>query len=79
MAKPGEERGSGERRQLEQWYRLAGIGVEFVVSLLLFGGIGWWVDGAAGTRPWGMIAGALLGFVVGLWLMLKAASGSFHD
>ncbi|MCY2951074.1 MAG: AtpZ/AtpI family protein [Planctomycetota bacterium] len=78
--RPDERRVDGpEQRQMEQWYRLAGIGMEFVVAVLLFGGIGWWADGRVGTQPWLMLGGGLLGFGVGLWLMLKAALGSFHD
>ena len=66
-------------RDLSQWYRVTGIGVEFVVAVLLFGGIGWWLDSRLSTTPWLMIGGAIVGFVVGLWLMLKTALRSFHD
>lgn len=61
------------------WGRMAGVGFEFAVAVLLFGGIGWWLDQRLGTRPWLLITGSGLGFVTGLWLLLKAASRTFHD
>ena len=70
---------SSEQRQMEQWYRLAGIGLEFIVSVLLIGAIGAWLDRLLNTWPWLMIAGGALGFALGLWIMIKAALGSFHD
>jgi len=70
---------SGEQRQIEQWYRLAGIGLEFIVAILLVGAIGWWLDRLLKTWPWLTVVGGALGFGLGLWLMIKAALGSFHD
>ena len=42
--------------------RYAGLGVQFAGTLVVFGAIGWWVDGKLGTEPWLMIAGIFLGF-----------------
>lgn len=67
-----------EQNQIGQWYGLAGIGIEFIVAILLVGGIGWWFDTRLGTRPWLMLAGGALGFAAGLWLMLKAAFRAFR-
>jgi ATP synthase protein I len=66
-------------RTLGEWYRLAGVGVEFIVAVLMLGGAGWLLDRLLGTMPWLMIVGGLVGFGVGLWLMLRAARGMFHD
>lgn len=70
---PGNEPNSSE------WYRLAGVGFEFIVAVLVLGGLGWWLDARLNTTPWLMIVGAVLGFAAGLWLLLKAASRSFRD
>jgi F0F1-type ATP synthase assembly protein I len=61
------------------WGKLAGIGFEFVAALLMFGGLGWWLDGRWGTGPWLLIVGCGLGFAVGLWLMINAAKRTFRD
>ena len=59
------------------WYRMAGMGFEFVAAILLFGGIGWFLDRQFGTAPWLLIVGFGLGFASGLWIMYKAARKAF--
>lgn len=59
------------------WYKMAGIGFEFVAAIALFGGIGYFLDGRLGTSPWLLITGFGLGFAAGLSLMYKAARKSF--
>ena len=59
------------------WYKMAGIGFEFIAAIALFGGIGWFLDRQFGTSPWLLIAGFGLGFAAGLSLMYKAARKSF--
>ena len=39
----------------------AGLGLQFVVALLLFLFLGQWADEKLGTSPWLMIAGVFLG------------------
>jgi len=41
------------------------IGWIFVFAQLIGTGIGWWLDGKLGTRPWLLVAGALLGMAAG--------------
>ncbi len=55
------------------WYRLAGVGLEFVVAILAFGFIGRWIDGKIGTAPWLMVGGFCLGFVAGMMILIRAA------
>lgn len=52
--------------------RYAGLGLQFVVTLVLFGGLGWWLDGLWGTRPWLLVAGIFLGAIVAFWAIVKA-------
>lgn len=75
---PGTPRRGAAESEAAGWYRMAGVGMEFIVAVLLFGGIGWWLDRSFGTRPWLLLAGCGLGFAVGLWLMFKAARKSFR-
>ena len=64
---------------LQGWYRMTGVGFEFIVAVLLFGGIGWFIDDRLGTTPWLMIAGGGLGFAVGLFILIRMASRMFRQ
>jgi len=53
-----------------------GLGLQFVLSLLLFLYLGQWVDGKLGTSPWFMILGVFTGASAAFYSMyrkLKAA------
>jgi ATP synthase protein I len=47
---------------------------ELIGGLLCGLGLGWLLDQYVGTRPWGMVAGTLLGTGVGVYLVVKTAS-----
>jgi F0F1-type ATP synthase assembly protein I len=68
-----------ERRELQQWYQTASVGVEFAVAILLFGAIGWYLDRLWQTPPWFMLIGGGFGFATGLYLLIRMAKKSFHD
>lgn len=61
------------------WYRMAGAGFEFIVAVMLFAGIGWLLDGWLKTLPWLTVAGAGLGFAVGLYMLVRMAGRMFKD
>ncbi|HLL90926.1 MAG TPA: AtpZ/AtpI family protein [Tepidisphaeraceae bacterium] len=63
--------------ELSGWYRLTGVGIEFIVAVLLFGGLGYLADRWLGTRPWMMVVGGGLGFAVGLYMLVRAANKTF--
>ena len=63
--------------ELAGWYRMAGVGTEFVAAIGVFAAIGWFLDRWLGSSPWLVLIGCGLGFAVGLWLMYKAARDSF--
>jgi F0F1-type ATP synthase assembly protein I len=46
-------------------YAYFGMALSFTVAILLFGGLGWLVDGWLHTRPLVAIAGALVGGFAG--------------
>ena len=59
------------------WYRLSGVGMEFVVAVLLFGFLGRWLDSHMGTSPWMTLLGFCIGFAVGLYMLIKAGRQMF--
>jgi F0F1-type ATP synthase assembly protein I len=77
--RPADRRdGDAARTEALQWHRMAGMGLEFVVAILLFAGLGWWLDGVMNTKPWLLIVGCGLGFAVGLGILFRAAKSSFR-
>jgi F0F1-type ATP synthase assembly protein I len=52
---------------------LAGVGVQFAVTILVCLFIGQWLDRKLGTTPWLLLSGVLLGAALGIWMMLRMA------
>lgn|GEM_PF-2059978 len=53
-------------REKSPYFHLAmDFGYTLLASILVFGGLGWYVDNRYGTRPWLMLAGGGLGLAVG--------------
>lgn len=50
---------------------LIGVGLELVVSVVLFLLAGRWLDGRLGSEPWLMLLGALLGMAVGFYGLFR--------
>lgn len=53
------------------WYMAA----ELVSGLLIFGGLGWWVGTRFGGHPYLFIAGSLIGFSGGFYVLYLRAAG----
>jgi ATP synthase protein I len=58
---PREPRRSPPRESATSGAAVAGLGLQFVVAILLFLFIGKWADERLGTEPWLLIAGVFLG------------------
>lgn len=56
----------GQRGEGGRWEDLLS---EFMAAILVWAGIGWLVDRWLDTAPWFLIAGALLGNSLGIYLM----------
>lgn len=56
-------------------YRLASLGFDMLIALLVFGGIGYLLDRWLATR-WIVIAGLLLGLIVGMYRFIKDATAA---
>jgi hypothetical protein len=64
MAKPWKEVG-----------RYGSVGLEFVITILLVGALGQWLDGRYwGGRGWGVAAGFVLGVAVAFRNLVRTAS-----
>jgi len=61
-----------ENRQSNPW-RLAGLGMELAGATLVLGGLGWWIDRELATEPVATIIGGAMGFVGGMYLLIKEA------
>lgn len=48
-----------------QGYAYFGMALNFTVAILLFGALGWWIDGLVHTRPLFAIVGAFVGGFAG--------------
>jgi F0F1-type ATP synthase assembly protein I len=62
--------------------RYAGLGFELAASVAVLTLVGWWVDRHFGSAPWGVLAGALIGLVGGMYNMVRQALESVrppHD
>jgi F0F1-type ATP synthase assembly protein I len=81
MATSPQPKGPRSRTETstEGWYRMAGAGFEFIVAVMLFGGIGWGLDRWLGSSPWLLIVGAGFGFFTGLYILMKMAGRMFKD
>jgi F0F1-type ATP synthase assembly protein I len=52
--------------------RFAGLGLRFVLTIALFGLLGWWLDGKVGSTPWILVSGVVLGAVVAFISIVRA-------
>jgi len=49
------------------YLRHAGAGLQFALTFLGLGLVGWWVDQQLGSEPWLLIAGIVLGAAGGMY------------
>ena len=49
----------------------AALGMNYGLTILVFTGLGWWLDGHFETSPWLIIVGSLLGAVGAFVSLLK--------
>ena|SRR5579862_623017 len=66
------EGNAGEQQALGIGLR---IGIEFVVAIVVATGLGWAIDHALGTRPFGVIVLFFLGVAAGMLSVYRAITG----
>ena len=49
------------RSNLTEYGKYAGLGIQFAVTFMVFGALGFWLDSLWGTRPLFLLAGVFLG------------------
>ena len=56
--------------------RFAGLGLQLVLSILLFLYVGRWADAKLGTTPWLLVLGVFVGAGAGFYSLIPAARGA---
>jgi ATP synthase protein I len=59
--------------------RLSGIGVELVAAIAGFTFAGYWWDRHFGTHPWGVLTGAILGVVGGMYNVIRQSLAATRE
>ncbi len=80
-SRKAQARGRGEAPQspertaadIQRWGTLLTAAWQLVAAILLPALLGWWLDGKFHTKPWLMLAGALLGIAAGLIGFIRTA------
>ncbi len=47
------------------------LGLEFATAEILGGAVGFWLDKKYNTLPWFLLVGVVLGFMLGLYIVLR--------
>jgi F0F1-type ATP synthase assembly protein I len=58
-------------KRFPTWVRYSGVGVEFSAAVAGFALVGYWIDNHFESGPWGLVVGLILGFVGGLYNLVK--------
>lgn len=68
-----------EVRRPPKWVRLSSLGFEFAASVAGLGGLGYLCDRYYSTDPWGVTIGLILGFVGGMYNLLRTAIRVYYE
>lgn len=66
------------KRDRPSWIRYSGLGIELAAAFLGFALLGYWVDHHYETEPWGLLIGAVLGLIGGMYNMVREALAAFQ-
>jgi F0F1-type ATP synthase assembly protein I len=62
------------RQSLQDAAPYLGLGMQLALSVLLFFFIGWWIDGAYGSGPFGMLIGLAVGITGGMIKFIRTVT-----
>lgn len=63
-----------------QWGKFASSGMELAAGIGLGAAVGWWIDKKRNaSNPWGVLVGCTVGFLAGMYLLIKNAIKSNKD
>ncbi len=68
-----EKKKDPTRTALSQLAPYMELGVQLAGAMVIFGGIGWWLDGKLGTKPWLLALGCVLGATGGMIHLIRMA------
>jgi F0F1-type ATP synthase assembly protein I len=61
------------------WVRFSGIGIEFAGAVAGFSLVGLWIDRHYDCGPWGVVIGAALGLIGGMYNMIRESLAAFKQ
>lgn len=67
----------GEKRDRLNLARAYSAGFNFVAAFCVFALIGYWVDSYWDSSPWGLIGGATLGLIGGMYNLIRQSAEAF--
>lgn len=70
---------SSDAEAVQRMWRMAGLGGEFAGAVGGLSLIGYFIDRWANSSPLWLIVLASMGFVGGLWNLIRAARRDFHE
>jgi len=62
-----------------RWQGLSSIGFELVAAVVGFTLLGYWWDRHFGSRPWGLLTGATLGLIGGMYNLIRRSLSAFKS
>lgn len=71
MVRLRESAMADDSRQRASWTRLSSVGFELVAAVGGFILVGYWWDRHFGSEPWGLIVGAALGLIGGMYNLIR--------
>lgn len=71
MAEPSRRNTRGNAKGQASWTRLAGVGFELVAGVGAFVLVGYWWDRHFGSSPKGILVGAVLGLIGGMYNLIR--------
>jgi F0F1-type ATP synthase assembly protein I len=70
---------AGWKGERPPWLRYSAVGVEFAAAVGGFALIGYGVDRAYGSKPWGLLVGAGLGLLGGTYNLIRESLAAFKE
>ncbi|MFQ5463417.1 MAG: AtpZ/AtpI family protein [Phycisphaerae bacterium] len=67
------------KRDKPSWVRFSGIGIEFAGAVAGLSILGYYVDQHYGSGPWGVLIGAILGLIGGMYNLIRASLASLRE
>ena len=79
MAEPSKRNSRGDGRGSASWTRLSGIGFELVAGVGAVVLVGYWWDRHFGTGPKGVVVGAVLGLIGGMYNLIRQSLSATRE